>query len=90
MVSFDISNKCYEMYKLESQILKTSLYLPFQLIFEQMVKKKKSSLESYESSKSLYLEIIILQYTLSIVSFYLFTCYIILLLRTISFGFEPI
>lgn len=90
MVSFDISNKCYEMYKLESQILKNSLYLPFQLIFEQMVKKKKSSLESYESSKSLYLEIIILQYTLSIVSFYLFTCYIILLLRTISFGFEPI
>lgn len=41
MVSFDISNKCYEMYKLESQILKNSLYLPFQLIFEQMVKKKK-------------------------------------------------
>ena len=40
MLSFDISNKCYEMYKLESQILKTSLYLPFQLLYEQVVKKK--------------------------------------------------
>lgn len=39
MLSFDISNKCYEMCKLESQILKTPLYLPFQLLFEQMVKK---------------------------------------------------
>ena len=29
------------MYKLESQILKTSLYLPFQLLYEQVVKKKK-------------------------------------------------
>ena len=28
------------MYKLESQILKTSLYLPFQLLYEQVVKKK--------------------------------------------------
>ena len=53
MLSFDISNKHYEMYKLESQILKTSLYLSFQLLFEQVV-KKKPSLESYESSKSLF------------------------------------
>ena len=89
MLSFYISNKHYEMYKLESQILKTSLYLPFQLLFEQVVKKKKPSLESYESSK-ICLEIIILQYTLNIISFYLFTCYIILLLKTISFGFKPI
>jgi len=88
MLSFDISNKHYEMYKLESQILKTSLYLSFQLLFEQVVKKNHHW--KAMNLQKVCLEIIILQYTLNIISFYLFTCYIILLLKTISFGFKPI